>query len=106
MARAPYGRVDALPRREHLADWRRLRHPLPAGLLRADPRFGLVQLDFFSFMPVGCVFPDANFYSTLLMSTLIPIGIVAVLGLSGQLLHRAGKTAKGALCFNHVFTLL
>jgi len=68
--------------------------------------FGLVQLDFFSFVPVGCVFPDANFYSTLLMSTLIPIGIVAVLGLSGQLLHCAGKTAKGALCFNHIFTLL
>ena len=61
---------------------------------------GALQLDIFTALPLDC-FMTSSFHSTLLMSTLIPLGVMLFLGLiGGALMYKADlKTSKGAYRF-------
>ena len=75
---------------------------------------GILQLDIFSALPLDCVM-TSSFHTTLIMRTLIPLGIMGGLGAWGAWLLRKGdtSTAKGAsrvwlgnVLFNLVFVIL
>jgi hypothetical protein len=57
---------------------------------------GLIQLDLYTLMPLDCLF-RANFHTTLLMRTLIPLGIMGSLAAFGaHAFHKAAKKNKEA----------
>ena len=75
---------------------------------------GVLQLDIFSALPLDCVM-TSSFHTTLLMRTLIPLGIMGALGAWGAWLLRKGDTSttKGAsrvwlgnVLYNLVFIIL
>ena len=55
----------------------------------------LVQLDFFTLMPLDCLFPT-DFHTTLLLRTLIPLGIISFLGLAGAMALRKARVSTDA----------
>ena len=76
---------------------------------------GVLQLDIFTALPLNCVITNGSFHTTLLLQTLVPLGIMLLLGSLGALLLRAGdnKTQKGAsravlgnILLNFVFFIL
>ena len=55
----------------------------------------LVQLDLFTLMPLACLFPT-DFHTTLLLRTLIPLGVISILSLAGALALRKSEACTGA----------
>ena len=56
---------------------------------------GLLQLDLFTFMPLGCLFAT-NFHTTLLLRTIIPLAVMLVIGLAGICILRKAEVSTNS----------
>ena len=75
---------------------------------------GILQLDLFSLMPLPCLF-ESDFHKTLLLRTLVPLAVMAAIGIwGGCLLSNSGVSTRsgasrvwlGNLLLNLVFLIL
>ena len=68
----------------------------PSSAARFAAGLGLSNLDLATFVPVGCLAPTATYYDTLLLKTLAPLGIVALLWTPAAVKHITRKDSAPA----------
>ena len=67
---------------------------------------GMANLDIAAFVPLGCMAPEAGFYTKLLLKTLMPLGIFALLWVYPALTRATRGDSASATRFSAQWTLV